>query len=161
MRIWSLSLALGVLLSTGLAMAQAPGQSQPEVGIAPQTAQSSQQNSQPAGQYSQPAAQGAPQQQEPQHAVNPARAARRLGKQLGLTQDQVEQIRPIIADRQQQIESIRGDASLMPRDRRMKMRSVMEDSRNKIEALLTDSEKQQFEQMLENRREHRGQPQAQ
>jgi protein CpxP len=150
MNIRSSSLTLGVLFCTGLLMAQAPGQNQPEVGIAPQTAQSSQ-----------PVAQGAPQQQEPQHAVNPARAARRLGKQLGLTQDQVEQIRPIIADRQQQMESIRDDASLMPRDRRMKMRSVMEDSRNKIEALLTDSEKQQFEQMLANRREHRGQPQAQ
>ena len=96
-----------------------------------------------------------------QHQVNPARAARRLGKQLGLTQDQVDQIQPIIADRQQQIESIRADSTLMPRDRRMKMRSVMEDSRNKIEALLTDQENQQYEQMLQNRREHREQPQAQ
>jgi periplasmic protein CpxP/Spy len=151
MNIRSSSLVLGVLFCTGLLMAQAPDQSQSQVGIAPQAAQNAQQQDQ----------QQAQQPDQQQHQVDPARAARRLGKQLGLTQDQVDQIRPIIADRQQQIESIRSDSTLMPRDRRMKMRNVMQDSRNKIEALLTDPQKQQFEQMQQNRREHREQPQAQ
>lgn len=149
MNIRSSSLALGVLFCTGLLMAQAPDQSQSQAGIAPQAAQSSQ-----------PATQNAPQQGR-QHQVDPARAARHLGKQLGLTQDQVDQIRPIIADRQQQIQSIRADSTLVPRDRRVKVRGVMQDSRNKIEALLTDSQKQQFEQIQQNRRGHREQPQAQ
>jgi Spy/CpxP family protein refolding chaperone len=131
-------------------MAQAPDQSQSEVGIAPQAGQSQQQP-----------ASNEPQQQEPRHAVDPARAAKHLGKQLGLSQDQVAQLQPIIADRQQQIQNIRADQSLMPRDRRMKMRNVMLDSRNRIEALLTDSQKQQFEQMLANRRDNRERPQAQ
>ena len=150
MNIRSSSLALGVLYCTGLLMAQAPDQSQSAVGIAPQAAQSSQ-----------PAAQNAPQQEDQKHQVDPTRAARHLGKQLGLTQDQVDQIRPIIADRQQQIQSIRADSTLMPRDRRVKVRSVLQDSRTKIEALLTDSQKQQFEQMQQNRRAHREEPQAQ
>jgi hypothetical protein len=141
---------LGVLFCTGLLMAQAPDQSQSQVGIAPQAAQSSQ-----------PAAQNAPQQDGQKHQADPARAARHLGKQLGLTPDQVNQIRPIIADRQQQIQSIRSDSTLMPRDRRMKVRSVMQDSRTRIEALLTDSQKQQFEQMQQNHSGHREQPQAQ
>ena len=153
MRMRPVSLALGAFLLTGLAMAQAPDQnrSQP-VGIAPQSAQAGQNSDQ----------QAAP-QPEARHAVDPARAARHLGKQLGLTQDQVAQIQPILADRQQQVESIRADQSLMPRDRRMKMRSAMMDSRNKIEALLTDSQKQQYDQMLANRRGQREkeQPQAQ
>jgi periplasmic protein CpxP/Spy len=154
MSIRSFSLALGALFCTGLLMAQAPSQNQPEVGIAPQSTQSADQN--PSPQNASPGP-----QQEQQHAVNPARAAQRLGRQLGLTQDQVAQIGPIIADRQQQIESIRSDSNLMPRDRKMKMRNVMQDSRNKIEALLTDPQKQQFEQMLADRRQHREQPQAQ
>jgi hypothetical protein len=164
MRIRSFSLALGALFCTGLLfcteflIAQAPDQNQSAVGIAPQSAQAA---PSPDTSTPPPATQNTPQQQEPQHAVDPAKAAQRLGKQLGLTPDQVDQIRPIIADRQQQIESIRGDSTLMPRDRRMKMRGVMQDSRNKIEALLTDSEKQQFDQMQADRREHREKPQAQ
>ncbi len=152
MRMRPISLVLGGFLLTGLAMAQAPdpSQSQP-VGIAPQSAQTDQQSAQaaPQGKHHGP--------------VDPARAAKHLGKQLGLTQDQVAQIQPILADRQQQIESIRADQSLMPRDRRMKMRSAMMDSRNKIEALLTDQQKQQFEQMLADRRgqRERQEPQAQ
>jgi Spy/CpxP family protein refolding chaperone len=157
MRTRSLSLALGTLLLTGLgsglAIAQAPDQNQSQVGIAPQSAQSEQQTGQQPGQT-------AP-QAEARHAVDPARAAKHLGKQLGLTQDQVAQIQPIIAERQQQVESIRADQSLMPRDRRMKMRSVMMDSRNKIEALLTDPQKQQFDEMLASRRGQREKPQAQ
>jgi hypothetical protein len=136
----AISLALGAFLFTGFAMAQAPDQNQSPVGIAPQSAQTQQQSDQTAP------------QQEPRHAVDPAKAAKHLGKQLGLTQDQVAQVQPILADRQQQVQSIRADQSLTQRDRRMKMRSVMMDSRNKIEALLNDSQKQQFDEMLANRR---------
>jgi protein CpxP len=153
MRIRSFSLALGALFCAGILIAQAPDQNQSPVGIAPQSAQATQ-----SPDASTPPAAT---QNTPRHAVDPEKAAQHLGKQLGLTPDQVDQIRPIIADRQQQIESIRGDSTLMPRDRRMKMRSVMVDSRNKIEALLTDPEKQQFEQMQADRRGHREKPQAQ
>jgi Spy/CpxP family protein refolding chaperone len=41
------------------------------------------------------------------------------------------------------------------------MQGVMQDSRNRIEALLTDSQKQQFEQMLADRRARRQQQQGQ
>jgi Spy/CpxP family protein refolding chaperone len=148
MRIRTFSLAIGTLLFTGMLIAQAPDQNQQDVGIAPQA------------QTTQAAGQAAPQAQSRRHA-DPARAARHLGKQLGLTPDQVAQIQPILADRQQQMQDIRADSSLMPRDRRMKARSVMQDSRNKIEALLTDSQKQQYDQMLADRRAHRERPQAQ
>jgi PBP1b-binding outer membrane lipoprotein LpoB len=148
MRTRIVSLAAGAFLLTGLVMAQAPDQNQSQPGIAPPATQSDQQF-----------AQSAPQQG--QHPVDPAKAAKHLGRQLGLSQDQVSQIQPIIADRQQQVQTIRNDASLTPRDRRMKMHGVMEDSRNKIEALLTDSQKQQFEQIQANRREHKQAPQAQ
>ncbi len=84
-----------------------------------------------------------------------------LARQLGLSRQQVAQIRPIIADRQQQIQILRTDQSLTPRDRRSRVQGVMQDSRNRIEALLTDSQKQQFEQMLADRRARRQQQLAQ
>jgi periplasmic protein CpxP/Spy len=147
MRNSHLSIAFGLILSAGLAVAQTPSQNQTDP--APQGAQAS-----PLTTESAPAM-----QQQGRHAPNPQRAAHHLGKQLGLSKDQVAQIEPIIANRQQQVASVRSDASLSPQDRRAKLRSIQQDSRNKIEALLTDSQKQQFEQMLQNRRaQHQQQP---
>jgi periplasmic protein CpxP/Spy len=149
-----LSIAIGLFLSAGLAIAQAPAQNQPGQPAAAQDAQQ-----QPL------AGDNAPQQQgQRAHAPDPARVAHRLGRQLGLTEDQVAQIQPIIANRQQQMQSLRADTSLTPQDRRAKARSVFEGSRNQIEALLTDTQKQQYEQMLANRRaqhQHTSAPQAQ
>jgi periplasmic protein CpxP/Spy len=147
-----LSIAIGLFLSAGLAIAQAPVQSQPQ-----QAAPDAQQ--QPLASENAPAQQG-----QRQHAPNPARAAHRLGKQLGLTQDQVAQIKPILANRQQQMASLRADSTLTPQDRRAKAHSIMEGSRTQIEALLTDTQKQQYEQMLQAHRaqhQHNSQPQAQ
>jgi protein CpxP len=148
-----LSIAIGLFLSAGLAIAQAPVQSQPQQPAAPAAQQ------QPLASENAPAQQG----QRP-HAHNPARAAHRLGRQLGLSQDQVAQIKPILASRQQQMETLRADSTLTEQDRRAKAHSIMQGSRSQIEALLSDSQKQQYEQMLAQRRaahQHNGQPQAQ
>jgi protein CpxP len=145
----NLSVAFGLILSAGLAIAQAPDPSQ------------SQAPAQQTTQASPLASENAPPSQR-EHTPNPAHAAHHLGKQLGLTPDQVAQLQPILADRQQAVSSIRNDNTLAPQDRRAKLHSIQQDSKNKIEALLTDSQKQQYEQMLQNRRgEHRHQPQAQ
>jgi hypothetical protein len=60
------------------------------------------------------------------------------------------------------MQSLGADASLAPQDRRAKAMSIFEDSKNKIEAVLNDPQKQQFEQMMQDRRaHHHSQPQAQ
>jgi Spy/CpxP family protein refolding chaperone len=131
---------LGALLTTGVALAQAPDQS-PQSN-APQAA--------------------ANQQARPHHEINPDRQASHLGKKLGLSGDQVAQIKPILEARQQQMQGLRSDTSLAPQDRRAKAHDIMQDSKNKIEAVLNNTQKQQFEQMLEERRaHHNSQPQAQ
>lgn len=127
---------LGLVLSAGLAMAQDPGQSQND---------------------STPTAQNEPAPPAQRRPPDPARQARHLGKQLGLSADQVSQIEPILADRQQQMASLRSDASLTPHQRRKKMRGIMKDSNSKIEAAMTDSQKQQYEQLLQARRQARRQ----
>lgn len=84
--------------------------------------------------------------------VDPAKAARRMGKELGLTKDQVAQIQPILQDRASQMQALKADTSLAPADRRTKAKGVMDDSKTKIEAVLNDQQKQQYEQMLAARK---------
>lgn len=119
---------LGAVLSTGVVLAQAPDQNPPS-----STAQA----------------------ERPHHAPNPDRMAKHLGKKLGLSQDQVAQIKPVLEDRAQKMQALRADTTLSPQDRHAKAQDIMQDSKNKIEAVLNDTQKQQFEQMLQERRAHR------
>ena len=135
----SLSIVLGALLSTGIVVAQSQDQTQPQA-----------QNAQAAN---------APSSMANTHAApNPDRQAKHLRKKLGLTREQTAQIKPILAARVQEAQSIRSDSSLTPQDRRSKMQGIQQDSKNKIEAVLNDQQKQQFEQMLQERRAKRTQP---
>jgi len=130
----TISMLLGAVLSTGVVLAQAPEQNQPS---------------------------SAAQAQRSHPAPNPDRMAKHLGKKLGLSQDQVAQIKPVLEDRTQKMQALRADTSLSAQDRRAKAQDIMQDSKNKIEAVLNDTQKQQFEQMLQERRAHRkAQPQG-
>lgn len=133
----NLALLLGAVLTAGTCFAQQADSAQ----TAPQA---------PAATAPQSAAQAAP-----RHAMNPDKQAKHLGKQLGLNRDQLAQIKPILADRQQQFQALRADTSLTQQDRRSKMRAIQQDSKTKIEAVLNDTQKQQYEQMLTDRRAHR------
>jgi protein CpxP len=133
----NLALLLGAVLTTGMCLAQQPA---------------------PAPEAQAPVAQApaaAAQQPAPRHAMNPERQAKHLAKQLGLSQDQVAQIKPILADRQQQFQTMQADQSLSAKDRHSKMKAIQQDSKTKIEAVLNDTQKQQYEQMLADRRAHR------
>jgi hypothetical protein len=96
--------------------------------------------------------------------MDPDRQVKMLTKKLNLTADQQTQIRSVLTDRQQQFESIRNDSSLAPKDRREKMHSLREDSEAKIRAVLTDTQKQTYDQMQEQMHQrmqrHRDQEQS-
>lgn len=134
MRTLKASLVLTALLSTGMLMAQAPSTNN-DTQLSTQSA---------------PQADGHGRHQP----MNPDKQAKHLAKELNLTQDQVAQIKPILESRKQQIESLRSDSTLAPQDRRAKAQAIFQDSKGKIEAVLNDTQKQQFEQMLANRRAH-------
>jgi periplasmic protein CpxP/Spy len=91
---------------------------------------------------------------ESRHAMDPEKQVKHLSKRLKLTGDQQNQIRPILVDRQQHMQALRQDQSLSPQDRMTKAKSVRDDSNAKIEAVLNDQQKQQFEQMQQHMREH-------
>jgi hypothetical protein len=86
---------------------------------------------------------------------DPAKQVKHLAKRLNLTADQQNQLLPIFADRQQQMAAIRGDSSLAPKDRMAKARALREDSENKIKAVLTDSQKQAYDQLQQQMRARR------
>jgi hypothetical protein len=90
--------------------------------------------------------------QSQRRAPSPDKQTKHLAKQLGLNRDQVAQIRPIIAERDQQIAQLRSNTILAPRDRRARMMAIQQSSATKIEALLNESQKQQFEQITAERR---------
>ncbi len=70
------------------------------------------------------------------------------------------QIKPILADRFQKMQTLRADNSLNQQDRHTKVQAVMQDSNSKIESLLSDNQRQQYEQMLGARRSHQHNRQA-
>jgi len=117
-----------LLLAAGLLFAQAPSTDQ-----------------------QQPATQASGQSTQMRHHRG-ARAgmmqARWLAQKLNLSQDQLTQLKPILAAHHQQMRALRADSSLTAQDRQAKAEEIRQDTKGKIEALLNDSQKQQFEQIL-------------
>ena len=77
-----------------------------------------------------------------------------MTKRYNLSSDQQAQIKPILANQQQQMQALRQDSSLSREDRMAKMKSIRDDSSGKISALLNDSQKQKFAQDQQRRQEH-------
>jgi periplasmic protein CpxP/Spy len=143
MRINIVSLALGTVLAVGLSGVVSLGQEQNQAPDA---------NSAP------PAASQNPSTNTPRHhRPSPALQTSFMAKKLGLTPDQQAQLEPILAERQHELRSVRSDSTLAQQDRVAKVRGIRQDSNNKIEAILNDTQKQQFEQMKQERRAHRQQ----
>jgi Spy/CpxP family protein refolding chaperone len=77
--------------------------------------------------------------------MDPAQQLEQMTKRYNLSADQQSQIKPILASQQQQMQALRGDSSLSREDRMAKMQSIRADSKTKIEAVLNDDQKKQFE----------------
>jgi Spy/CpxP family protein refolding chaperone len=83
----------------------------------------------------------------------------RMTKRYNLSADQQTQIKPIVADAQQKMMALRQDSSLSRDDKMAKMKSIHEDSNTKIQAILNDTQKQQFaqdQQRMQERMQQRG-----
>lgn len=131
------SLVLTGLLATGVMLAQEPG-SAPD------------QNA--------PQAEGGTGGHRGDHMMDPDERLAHMTKRYKLTADQQSQIKPILQDEQQQMQSMRSDTTASREDKRAKMMSMHQASQQKIEAVLTDEQKQKFEadqqKMQERRSEH-------
>ena len=84
-----------------------------------------------------------------------------LTKQLQLTSDQQAKIGPMLQQRDQQLQALRGDSSLKGADRRAKAQSIMQDSESQIGGVLTQEQNDKWKAMrekaMERMQEKRGQ----
>jgi Spy/CpxP family protein refolding chaperone len=87
--------------------------------------------------------------------MDPDKTLDRMTKRYNLTSDQQNQIRPILQDQQQQMQSLRADTSMSRGDRVAKMRSMHQESAQKIEAVLTDDQRKKFDADQKKMDEHR------
>jgi protein CpxP len=76
--------------------------------------------------------------------MTPDEQLARMTKRYDLSADQQTQIKPIIADAQQQMMTLRQDSSMSREDKMAKMKTIREGANTKIQAILNDSQKQKF-----------------
>jgi protein CpxP len=91
--------------------------------------------------------------------MTPDEQVARMTARYNLSSDQQTQIKPILANQQQQMQALRQDSSLSREDKMGKMKSIREDSSTKIQAILNDSQKQKFvqdQQRMQERMQERG-----
>jgi periplasmic protein CpxP/Spy len=132
-------LAISGLLATGLTLCSAAAFAQQDSTAAPPPDASAPQQGGGHGQW------GGHQTPDEQVA--------RMTKRYNLSSDQQAQIKPILANQQQQMQALRQDSSLSREDKMAKMKSIHEDSSSKIQALLNDSQKQKFAQDQQRRQQ--------
>lgn len=79
-----------------------------------------------------------------------------LTDRLKLTPDQVEKIKPILADQQTQMAALRGDTSASQEDRMAKMTKLRTDTSTKINAVLTPDQQTEYKKMQAEMPQGRG-----
>ena len=134
-------LALSGLLATGLTLSSAAAFAQQDNAPAPDAS-----TPQQGGGYG-------------HQPKTPDEQVARMTKRYNLSSDQQAQIKPILANQQQQMTALRGDSSLSREDRMAKMKGIREDSSTKIQAILNDTQKKQFaedQQKMQERMQQRG-----
>jgi len=96
--------------------------------------------------------------------MDPEQQIARMQKGLNLSEDQTNQIRPILNERQQQLMALRDDTATPRNEKLGKMRTIVQDSDGKIMAVLNDDQKakySQFEQQMRDRMRQRMQERKQ
>lgn len=76
-----------------------------------------------------------------------------LQQKLGLTDDQKNQIEPILADRRAKMTALRSDQSLGRFQRMRQTKQIMDDSDKKINAILTPDQQKQYAELEKQMRE--------
>lgn len=86
-------------------------------------------------------------------AQNPDKQLARMTAKLSLTADQQAQIKPILQDRSTQMMALHSDTSLAGPDKMAKMKSINQENRAKIDAVLNDQQKKQWAEMQAQQKE--------
>ncbi|HEV2578245.1 MAG TPA: hypothetical protein VGU25_13640 [Acidobacteriaceae bacterium] len=85
--------------------------------------------------------------------MDPGRRAERMKHELNLTDDQTSQVKTILEDSRTKMEALRSNSSLSQDDRRSQAMSLRKAENDKIEALLTPDQKTKFATMQQQMRD--------
>lgn len=78
-----------------------------------------------------------------------------LTQQLNLTSDQQTQIKPILENESQQMESLRSDTSLSQQDRMSKMQEIRKNTASQMNPILNPEQQTKYKEMMSHQG-HRG-----
>ncbi len=98
------------------------------------------------------------QKQPPSPEQRVDRMLDRMTRNLNLTDEQREKIRPILLDQVQQMRALREDNSLSPQDRRAKVRALRSATRQKVDQILTPEQKAKRRENWQKARQRRAGP---
>ncbi len=87
--------------------------------------------------------------------MDPNRRVQMLAKRLNLTQDQQQQLLPILTEEQQNSMNVRNDSSLNPQERKDKMMSIRKEGEAKVKEVLTGDQQHKYDKMQEKMRGRR------
>ena len=83
-----------------------------------------------------------------------------LTQQLSLSNDQQQQIKPILENETQQMQTLRSDTSLSQQDHMSKMKAIRENTNSQIKPILTADQQTKWQQMMERHGRHGGPQEA-
>jgi len=76
-----------------------------------------------------------------------------LNKELNLTKEQQEKIRPIIENEMKEMRTVREDSSLTPEQKREKTKAIHQTTKEAINKILTPEQQKKYAEMEENARQ--------
>lgn len=82
--------------------------------------------------------------QTQRHVHNPHKAAIKMSRKLGLSQDQTAKLEPILAERQQKMRALRVDSTLTDIQKKDQRRQIQQSTRTELSGVLTPDQMQQL-----------------
>jgi protein CpxP len=84
----------------------------------------------------------------PGQPMSPDQRLQMMTKQLNLTADQQEKIKPLLESQNQQMQTLRQDSSLSREDRMTKMQEIRQSTNDQIKSALDADQQKKFEQTM-------------
>jgi DNA polymerase/3'-5' exonuclease PolX len=89
----------------------------------------------------------------PRPGFSPDRAAERLAERLSLTEQQESTVRSYLEDQRSQMQVLRNDTALTREQRAQRMREITQQTRDKIQSILTVEQRQRAEDLRNQARQ--------
>ena len=103
-----------------------------------------------------------PDQEAPKEHKREGKAKRgdrlqQLAEQLNLTEDQKSALAPVFKDAREKGKAVRNNAELTPEQKREQMMQIRKDSNEKVNAILTEDQREKMKELRKQQKGQRGQ----